>query len=142
MNINELECYLNGLLDTASSVSVQMGRSYVRALVFDNAGFEEEFRKTVKLELNGAVDHACASFADFICEWFGNENGMDKKISSSLIYHIEGVLGQPEKLLLLNEKCFSAFEKRNSPVPFTFVENAAAVEFEKYTVCFVMGNNE
>ncbi len=141
MDLNELNCYLNGLLDTASSVSVWMGPSYVVAEVFENDGFLSEFYGYYRLDPDVLLD-TVTSFETLLKQWFGDEEKPDKKTVSALLYHMEKCFGKAEKVYSVKEDSLSKLEKKNSPVPFTFVEDMAVVRFEKYTVCFVLGNNE
>ena len=43
---------------------------------------------------------------------------------------------------LIKDEYTSILEKRSSPFPFTCVEEAAFVRFEKYVTVIVTGNNE
>ena len=141
MDLNEINCYLSGLLDTASSVSVWMGPSYVVAEVFENDGFFAEFYGYYRLDPDVLLD-TVTSFETLLKQWFGDEEKPDKKTVSALLYHMEKCFGKAEKVYSIKEDSLPKLEKKNSPVPFTFVEDMAVVRFEKYTVCFVLGNNE
>ena len=141
MYLNEINCYLSGLLDTASSVSVWMGPSYVVAEVFENDGFLAEFYGYYRLDPDVLLD-TVTSFETLLKQWFGDEEKSDKKTVSALLYHMEKCFGKAEKVYSVKEDSLPKLEKKNSPVPFTFVEDMAVVRFEKYTVCFVLGNNE
>lgn len=141
MDLNEINCYLSGLLDTASSVSVWMGPSYVVAEVFENDGFLAEFYGYYRLDPDVLLD-TVTSFETLLKQWFGDEEKPDKKTVSALLYHMEKCFGKAEKVYSVKEDSLPKLEKKNSPVPFTFVEDMAVVRFEKYTVCFVVGNNE
>lgn len=141
MDLNEINCYLSGLLDTASSVSVWMGPSYVVAEVFENDGFFAEFYGYYRLDPDVLLD-TVTSFETLLKQWFGDEEKPDKKTVSALLYHMEKCFGKAEKVYSVKEDSLPKLEKKNSPVPFTFVEDMAVVRFEKYTVCFVLGNNE
>ena len=141
MYLNEINCYLSGLLDTASSVSVWMGPSYVVAEVFENDGFLAEFYGYYRLDPDVLLD-TVTSFETLLKQWFGDEEKPDKKTVSALLYHMEKCFGKAEKVYSVKEDSLPKLEKKNSPVPFTFVEDMAVVRFEKYTVCFVLGNNE
>ncbi len=141
MDLNEINCYLSGLLDTASSVSVWMGPSYVVAEVFENDGFFAEFYGYYRLDPDVLLD-TVTSFETLLKQWFGDEEKPDKKTVSALLYHMEKCFGKAEKVYSVKEDFLPKLEKKNSPVPFTFVEDMAVVRFEKYTVCFVLGNNE
>ena len=141
MDLNEINCYLSGLLDTASSVSVWMGPSYVVAEVFENDGFLAEFYGYYRLDPDVLLD-TVTSFETLLKQWFGDEEKPDKKTVSALLYHMEKCLGKADKVYSVKEDSLPKIEKKNSPVPFTFVEDMAVVRFEKYTVCFVLGNNE
>ena len=141
MDLNETNCYLSGLLDTASSVSVWMGPSYVVAEVFENDGFFAEFYGYYRLDPDVLLD-TVTSFETLLKQWFGDEEKPDKKTVSALLYHMEKCFGKAEKVYSVKEDSLPKLEKKNSPVPFTFVEDMAVVRFEKYTVCYVLGNNE
>ena len=141
MENNELNCYLNGLLDIASSVSVWIGPSYVTAKVFDNDAFLTGFYEYYHYDPDVLLD-TVLSFDELLRQWFGDEEKTDKKTVQALSYHIGKRFGKAEKVYSVKEDFLQQLEKKNSPVPFTFVEDMAAVRFEKHTVCFVAGNNE
>ena len=141
MNTGELNGYINGLFDISSSVSVWAGPSYVAAKVFDNGDFPVSFYEWYKLDPDVLLK-TDMTFEELLKEWFGDEEKSDKKIVQSLLYHTEKLLGKAELIYSVKEDFLSNLEDENSPVPFSFVEDMAAVRFEKYTVCFVMGNNE
>lgn len=133
--------YIQGLFDLASSVSVWMGPSYSRAYLLENGKFEKELKENYKL--NAAMfSNSGLSFCDLIYQLFGCENETDKKVSESLVYHIKKELGEPERADVIDEEYIEILEKRSSPFPFTCVEEAATVRFEKYTMLLVVGNNE
>lgn len=133
--------YIQGLFDMASSVSVWMGPSYSRTYLFDNDSFEKELKESFKLNA-GMFIYSGLSFGDLIYQLFGYENEGDKKVSESLIYHVKKELGEPERADVIDEEYIEILEKRSSPFPFTCVEEAAVVRFEKYTLLLVVGNNE
>ena len=137
----ELNAYIQGLFDLASSVSVWMGPSYARAYLFENGKFEKELKENYKLN-PGMFIYSGLSFGDLIYQLFGYENETDKKVSESLIYHIKKELGEPERAEIIDEEYTEILEKRSSPFPFTCVEEAAVIKFEKYTMLLVVGNNE
>lgn len=131
--------YIQGLFDLASSVSVWMGPSYSRAYLFENGKFEKELKENYKLNA-GMFIYSGLSFGDLIYQLFGYENEGGKKVSESLIYHVKKELGEPERADVIDEEYIALLEKRSSP--FTCVEEAAIVRFEKYTMLLVVGNNE
>ena len=133
--------YIQGLFDLASSVSVWMGPSYSRAYLFENGKFEKELKENYKLNV-GMFIYSGLSFGDLIYQLFGYENEGGKKVSESLIYHVKKELGEPERADVIDEEYIALLEKRSSPFPFTCVEEAAIVRFEKYTMLLVVGNNE
>ena len=141
MNRNELALYLGGLFDMASSASVWMGPSYVRTYLFDNDSFEKELKESFKLN-TGMFIYSGLSFGDLIYQLFGYENETDKRVSQSLIYHVKKELGEPEFADVIDDEYMEIPGKRNNPFPFTYVEEAAVVRFEKYTMLLVTGNNE
>ena len=96
MDLNEINCYLSGLLDTASSVSVWMGPSYVVAEVFENDGFLAEFYGYYRLDPDVLLD-TVTSFETLLKQWFGDEEKSDKKTVSALLYHMEKCFGKAEK---------------------------------------------
>ena len=136
-----LGSYLRGLLDLASSLSVWMGPSYVVPVVFENETFGEDLKKYCGLD-EESLQPSGLSFGDFTYLLFGYEDKADKNVSDTLMYFIKKKFGEPSRIRLLKEDCFDIIEKKSSPFPFTAAEEAAAVEFEKYTVFFVTGNNE
>ena len=133
--------YIQGLFDMASSVSVWMGPSYSITYLLDNDSFEKELKESFKLNA-GMFIYSGLSFGDLIYQLFGYENEGDKKVSESLIYHVKKELGEPERADVIDEEYIEILEKRSSPFPFTCVEEAAVVRFEKYTLLLVVGNNE
>ena len=141
MNRDELVLYLGGLFDMASSSSAWMGPSYVKVYLFDNNSYEKELKESFKLNA-GIFIYSGLSFGDLIYQLFGYENETDKRVSQSLIYHVKKELGEPEFADVIDDEYMEMLEKRNNPFPFTCVEEAAVVRFEKYTLLLVMGNNE
>ena len=118
-----------------------MGPSFSRTYLFDNDSFEKELKESFKLNA-GMFIYSGLSFGDLIYQLFGYENEGDKKVSESLIYHVKKELGEPERADVIDEEYIEILEKRSSPFPFTCVEEAAVVRFEKYTLLLVVGNNE
>ncbi|MBO4869673.1 MAG: hypothetical protein J5585_08180 [Clostridia bacterium] len=141
MDVQNCASYLRGLLDAASSVSVWMGPSYVYVAVFDNASFADGFRELFRFSEDELEDSEL-TFDALLREWFGDEDANDKKLVCALSYHIEKRLGKAGRVRTAKEKHLTRLENKNSPVPFTSVEDMAVVSFPGHTVCLVMGNNE
>ncbi|MBP5207117.1 MAG: hypothetical protein J6330_01520 [Clostridia bacterium] len=141
MDAKNCASYLRGLFDAASSVSVWMGPSYVYVAVFDNASFADGFRELFRFGEDELEDSELTSEA-LLREWFGDEDANDKKLVRALSYHIEKRLGKAQSVRIAKEKHLTRLENKNSPVPFTSVEDMAVIRFAEYTVCLVTGNNE
>ena len=125
----------------ASSASVWMGPSFAVPFVFANADLSASVKKKCGLE-EGMFLASDRTFEELIYGYFGNETKEDKKISDSLIYHITNELGEAKCVREIGEEHLRLIEKRNSPFPFFFAEDAALVTFEEYTVLIAVGNNE
>ncbi len=139
MNKKEVQIYLCGLFDIASSVSEWMGPSYAEPYVFDNAGRAAELNGFFGFGITAFEETKC-NFTEYLSELYGGDK--DKKLRSSLEYHITKELGAPKEFMLLKEEYYGKLENKKSPVPFYTVETAALVKFREYTVVFVTGNNE
>ncbi len=137
--LNDLSCYINGLVTMASSFSRKIGHSGIDVTCFKNKNFENEFFKYYKIPLD--------SFK------FVEENQtlkeilllyLEEDIVCRLLYFLESDLGKEVKLLTIEDnnvlEKFSCFNK--GKVPFYFIENVYIVKYDKYVVSFVIGNNE
>lgn len=138
MDKKEIQIYLNGLFDIASSVSKRMGPSYAEPYVFEKGGGEiKEFFGFGA----AAFEETTCTLADYLSDTFESDDG-DKKLCVSLEYHVTETLGKAREIAYLKDEYYKKLESKKSPVPFYTVEAAALVKFKDYYVVIVTGNNE
>ncbi len=113
-----LSSYISGLTSLASSLSKNIGPSFVVTRYYKKNELKiKKSNKTLK---------------DYLKAWF-----QDSKIEESLYYWITLKVGEPIQVYTVEEDSFPKDE-----IPFYFLEDLFFVEFKDLTVCFLLGNNE
>ena len=134
--------YLDGLFGMASLTSAYIGRDEVVAYVLPKEDTPEVFRNFFKLRVT-LTKEPLKDMKEVFREWFGAE-GTDLKIVENLCWLLERRYGKPKEVYTVKE--FSkAIERLDGPKgygPFFFHSDFFFAEFETFTACFFMGNNE
>ena len=134
--------YLDGLFGMASLTSEYIGRSEVLAYVFPKEDTLEVFRSFFKLRIT-LTKEPLGDLKGLFGEWFGME-GTDRKIVENLCWLLERRYGKAKEIYTVKELS-KAIERLDGPKghgPFFFNEDFFFAEFETFTICFFMGNNE
>ena len=136
----ENEYYLKGIMNIASSISKNIGLSYIDVEVYNKERFKEEFceyhRINIKeLELNQRQNE----LKEALKEWFLD----DKKIIESIIYWINNKLGKEKQIYKTTNKIIDLLCSNNKGnTIFYTVEDVMFIEYEKEIIVFILGNNE
>lgn len=139
MNQN-LTSYLTGLTNLASSISKNIGPSYMESDCFKKENYIKEFSKYYGID---EQDILLKKYNITLEEFFKTYLGPNKLLLDSLIYWIEYTLGTPQNIYTANDKLLELISRNNKGIsPFYTLEDIIYVEFKKYIVCFMIGNNE
>ena len=133
MNIKNSSLYVSGLLDMAS---FNLGPSYTQAFCMDLNNYIESFAKMYNVSSN------LIQLQKINCDlskFFGDILCLDEKAVKTLVYWITTECGNCLRIHssnnneLINSLCGKTFY---------FLEDIYFIEFEKETVCLMIGNNE
>ncbi len=132
--------YVEGLFHMASSLSKNIGPSYIRATVYNKEDFVGEFSKNYKINkkyLN--ILPTKKTLEDILHEWLD-----DKKIEERLLYWLNLKIGKENKVLSSDDAriidVLSGSEKGLSG--FYTLEDIYFIEYEEFYFILMMGNNE
>ena len=138
-----LRGYLNGVTELASLCSEWIGRSTVSVSVHAAETFPEAFLKDYRIRRSITFVESPETFKQTLVQWLG-------ATPYHLCDHVVGIfeyeLGKAKRVLRASDEKaliddLSACEHGGYGA-FYFTEDAFAVEFEDYTLVFLMGNNE
>jgi len=138
--INSISSYVEGLFKMASSLSKNMGPSYINASIYSKDTFIEKFSKNYQIDkkyLN--LFPTKRSLEDVLHEWLN-----DKKIEESLIYWLETEIGKNIKTLSSDDAriidVLSGSE--NGLSGFYTLEDIYFIEYDEFYLVLMLGNNE
>ena len=135
--IKELSCYIDGLVTMATSLSKKISHSGIDTTCFKSKNFKEEFSKYYKVSLNKVIDEN-KSLKEILSLY------LEENLVNNLTYLIQNDLGKEISIYTVED--INSLEKlscfNGGKVPFYFIEDIYIVEYKKYFVCFIMGNNE
>ncbi len=138
-----LSSYIAGLTHMASSCSKTIGPSYVDADCFSVGNYKEEFAKAYNISISEIkLVELKESFREVLIELFGNDT---YRLIDGLEHWIHMKAGEPVKLYRIDNECklpelLSGYNGGNGA--FFFMEDIYFFEFEKMTICFMIGNDE
>ena len=127
--------YLTGLFHLASSLSTNMGPSYINVDIFKKRIFEKEFKKHYKVIIKDELVEDNINLKDLLNYLFN-----DDKIEDSLLYWIYLYLDKEKKIYTLKENSKVLDNIKNSG--FYTTEDVYFIEFNDNIVCLLLGNNE
>ena len=137
--LQNLSCYIDGLIDMASSFSKKIYHSGIDSICFKNKNFESEFSKYYKIPLNNLNFIKENQTLKEILSLYLEDN-----IVNNLIYFLEKDLGKETRISTIEDnnilEKLSCFNK--GKVPFYFIEGIYIIYYKEYVLCLVMGNNE
>ena len=138
--ISYYDGYIDGLFNLASSVSKNIGPSFIRASLYDKDKFYKEFKKNYRLKDNVMnIVETKRSFKQVLHEWLDDEH-----LEESILYWINLKFGKNIKVLASdNDQIIDQLSGYAGGVSgFYFVEDIYFIEYDKYMLVLIMGNNE
>ena len=128
--------YLTGLLNMASSLSQNIGPSYVKVNCYEKKTFKKEFCDfyEIKKEEINLIDTE-QSLETTLLDWF-----QDKKMVESITYWFNLTIRGDKKVYLAEEKLINILDSKRKD--FYSLDDLFFVECKKYIFVFLLGNNE
>ena len=121
MNNDYIEGYLKGLMHISSSISKNIGPSYIEVYCYDKKDLIEKY----------SISPTALSLENKLKEWL-----QDKQLIENLLYWINNLLNEELKIYdVINEIDINY-------TPFTFIEDSFVLETKNYMILFILGNNE
>ena len=138
-----LRGYLNGVTELASACSEWIGRSTVSVAVYAREAFLERFLKDFRIRKPVTLVESRETFRQTLVQWLG---ATPYRLCDHVVGIFEYELGKAKRVLRASDEKaliddLSACEHGGYGA-YYFTEDAFAVEFEDYTLVFLMGNNE
>ncbi|MBR3210373.1 MAG: hypothetical protein IKF71_00350 [Bacilli bacterium] len=127
MNKEYMHAYLDGIMNMASSLSKNMGPSYILVDCYN----KEEFDKYFKIKYTSTT----LSFEEKLKEWFMN----DQKTIDSILHWTHRYIKEIKKIYTISEK---ELEKLEKTTLFYTVEDMFILETKDYMITYILGNNE
>lgn len=133
--------YVTGLTNMASSLSKNIGLSYVEVDCFDKDNYKKEFSKYYEIKEDDVkLVESNLTMKDVLLAWFGKE---ESNITDSLLYWIERDSGKSIKVYEYTNNLHELLSRSDGGLSeFYFVEDIYFIEFDKVIMCFILGNNE
>lgn len=140
LNINK-SLYITGLTHMASSLSKNIGPSFVEVDCFDKNNFDEEFAKSYNIKKEDVkLKESKYTMKDILLSWFGKD---ETNITDSLLYWIEFDSGEAIKVYEYTNNLDELLSRSEGGVSnFYFVEDIYFIEFDTVIMSFILGNNE
>ena len=140
LNINK-SLYITGLTHMASSLSKNIGPSFVEVDCFDKNNFDEEFAKSYDIKKEDVkLRESKYTMKDILLSWFGKD---ETNITDSLLYWIEFDSGEAIKVYEYTNNLDELLSRSEGGVSnFYFVEDIYFIEFDTVIMSFILGNNE
>ena len=117
--------YVRGIFNMASSSSKLISMSYIEAYCYDKKNFNDEFSKDFKIK----------KFNINLTNKEYLNNYLEKEIIDNALYWIKFQLGDVLKYYVMDN-----LNVRNTT--FYTVDDIIVLEYNKYIVCLIIGNNE
>ena len=133
--------YITGLTHMASSLSKNIGPSFVEVDCFDKNNFDEEFAKSYDIKKEDVkLRESKYTMKDILLSWFGKD---ETNITDSLLYWIEFDSGKAIKVYEYTNNLDELLSRSEGGVSnFYFVEDIYFIEFDTVIMSFILGNNE
>lgn len=137
-----LSCYFSGLIDMSCSCSQEIRPSHIKVNVFKIKDYKEKFSKYYEVPIESIK---LTKINITINELFKNLLGKNNNLISSLLYYIEHDIGLPKEIYKVKDSSnlIDILSGYNNGVSgFYFVEDIYFIEYDKYIVSYIIGNNE
>ena len=138
MKKEEKEYYLKELMNISSSISKNIGLSYIDVEVYDKETFNKSFCKYHKIK-EIKLENLNISLKEALKEWFFKE----EKIIESILYWIYYNIGKEKTIYTTNNKIIEKLSTSNNGISkFYTVEDIYFIEYAEEIIVFILGNNE
>ncbi len=135
--IISLGSYLEGLLNMASSLSKNIGPSYIKVDCYLKEDFKEQLSKYYKVPIDKInLLKTNETLESALSNWFGNEN----KIIESITYWFNLKVKGAKVIYYSEEELKSILD--NKQMDFYCLDDLFFVESKEYIFVFQLGNNE
>ena len=132
-----LNGYMDGIMKIASSLSNNIGPSFIDVDCYNKKEFKKEFCKYFNIsEDNFEILKTNITLENKLKEWLGDNN----QLIESVIYWFNIKYNGEKILYSLNEKIIEKLDNRYTM--FYYIEDIFIVECKKYYFVFILGNNE
>lgn len=140
LNTNK-SLYITGLTNMASSLSKNIGPSFVEVDCFDKDNYKKEFAKYYEIkEGDIKLVESNLTMREILLEWFGEE---ESNITDSLLYWIKRDSGKSLKVYEYTNNLDELLSRSDGGLSqFYIVEDIYFIEFDEVVMCFILGNNE
>lgn len=139
MNSRDIDFYLRGIMNMASSASKSIGPSYVEVECYDKDEFLEEFKKNYRVTINiEELEKTDNNLKNVIGNWFYNE----EKIAESIDYWFNLHLDNIENIYVPSVDTINEIEENKVNSYFYIIEDLIFVELKDKIIVFILGNNE
>ncbi len=137
----EIDAYLKGLIDIVQFQSKKLSYSYIKPLCFKKNSFEKEFSKLYKIPKDKIkLKQRKTSLNRILNNWLGKN-----KNTNTLVKIIKKKLGDEINIYIpikeSNLGYLLAGEGKGYSGMF-FIEDLYFIEYNKYIICLLLGNNE
>lgn len=128
------ESYISGIIALAKEESENLKRSDITTELYFKEEYKEGLLKTHKIEdiQNREINQ---SLEDTLKDWFEDGKAVECAIR---LFEIE--LGKTKSISTLSNKELDNIFKKNKP--FYNIEDVLIIEFDKYILWMILGNNE
>ncbi len=135
--IISLGSYLEGLLNMASSLSKNIGPSYIKVDCYLKEDFKEQLSKYYKVPIDKInLLKTNETLESALSNWFGNEN----KIIESITYWFNLKVKGAKVIYYSEEELKNILD--NKQMDFYCLDDLFFVESKEYIFVFQLGNNE
>ena len=136
-----LSSYFSGLANMASSVSKEIGPSFIEVDCMYKNGYKKAFAKQYRISEDLIeLTKEDITLEQLLSEWLGKSN---KLLIESLLYWIEFQIGKPISVYGTSNELMDSLSRSEGGISMFYITDGIYfVEFDKYMVCFSMGNNE
>ena len=128
------ESYISGIIALAKEESENLKRSDITTELYYKEEYKEGLLKTHKIE-NIQNREINQSLEETLKDWFEDGKAVECAIK---LFEIE--LGKTKSISTLSNKELDNIFKKNKP--FYNIEDVLIIEFDKYILWMILGNNE
>ncbi len=120
----------------ASSLSQNIGPSYIKVDCYKKETFDKEFKNYYRINEKINLIETNKKLETALLDWFGNE----KKIIESITYWFELKISKDNKVYLSEKKLRDELDNKRKD--FYTLDDLMFIEIDKYIIVLLLGNNE